>query len=56
MDGMAWLSFSKQFVLILFFCVFSGILIWTYRPSNRGLEQYRNLPFQDGPKRSETNE
>ncbi len=47
MEGMPWLPFAKQFVLVLFFTLFSGILIWTYYPGNRDLEQLRDMPLED---------
>jgi len=48
MDAMPWLGPLKQFVLVWFFLIFSGIWLWTYSRGNRGLEDLRNLPFEEG--------
>ncbi len=45
MNDFSWIAPLKEAVLLLFFLVFSGILVYAWRV--RDLEELANLPFCD---------
>lgn len=45
MELPAWFGVVKSTVTVVFFCLFAGILAWTF--TSRGLEDNRFLPLQD---------
>jgi cbb3-type cytochrome oxidase subunit 3 len=46
MEGL--LAYTKTFALVLFFSFYCGVIIWIYRPKNRGrIETMRNIPFNE---------
>lgn len=47
MEPMTFLPALKQFVLVLFFASFSGIILWA---GNVRLEDKRYLPLEEDPK------
>ena len=45
MNDFAWIAPLKEAVLLLFFLLFSAILIWTARL--RSVDDMSNIPFRD---------
>jgi len=45
MNDFAWIAPLKEAVLLLFFLVFSGVLLYAMRVP--GLDELANIPFQD---------
>ena len=47
MDITPWVGLLKQAVLVSFCAFFTGMVLWTYAPANRSLEDLRWLPFDE---------
>lgn len=46
-DLTPWVGLLKQVVLVVFCTFFTGVVLWTYAPGQRSLEDLRWLPFDE---------